>query len=74
PPIVYNLHRSDHEKKSTIIAEVSSTNSIQVTVNYFQYSLGMSAQSLTNQRNYTDHIREPSKEDGQFLPDQFDMD
>jgi hypothetical protein len=38
-PIEYNLHRSDQSRRSTLLAELSSLNTVQVVVRFLQYDI-----------------------------------
>ena len=38
-PIEHNLHRSDQNRRSTLLAEISSLNNVQIVVRFLQYDI-----------------------------------
>ncbi|CAM4873794.1 unnamed protein product [Rotaria socialis] len=70
-PIECNFHRSDHNKRVTLLAELSSVNNVQIVIRFLQYDIVKIPNS--NQSASTIHFRPIPSDSNQTL-EQIELD
>ena len=55
-PIEHNLHRSDPNRRATLLAEISSLNNVQLVVRFLQYDIIKIP--INNQPSAPNHFRQ----------------
>jgi hypothetical protein len=54
-PVEHNLHRSDQNRRTTLLAELSSLNNVQIVLRFLQYDIIKIP--INNQPSVTNHFR-----------------
>lgn len=65
-PIEHNLHRADSNRRTTLLAELSSLNNVQIVLRFLQYDI-IKIQINNQQSPAINHLRQVEKKLSLFL-------